>query len=465
MNPEEIVNRIIHLWPNRKTKIGLGLLFVVLVLVWLQYILPKYSTDFAAFRLYSFLLVVLFVLSFIIWLFHSGRVIGWGHPFTVVFCLKASDPMATINLQNSMKFLNQELDKLGLLSKIRIKEIGSDIISNQKQAVAYREKFDVGLILWGEIFTGGKNGEKNVTDFKRVLFTCKVPGNLKHKNVFNLFINDVGIVISNRDWNVYEINSLPDTEKISENLSEIILFTLGLVYAQYRDYAEDSGEILESLFNLLEIKTKDEKVILNSPHNPTQIKLTTNLLRKGRLHYLLLGLYKYLGVYFVDNHNYEKGLGYLNRCISYRHRDVDILSSAAFASFHLNQIENAHKYTEQINEIAKNNQIYILNKAFFGILNKNYSSALHFYKEIVRRGREVDNAVIVKVIAFLDERKSENPKELAYDFGIGILNKYYCQEKIGNKELRRFMKTAKNKDQYREMVAYLKNDLFCRKRN
>ena len=402
---------------------------------------------------------------FIVWIFISGRIIESKKPFTVVFCLKASDPKAAKYIQDSLKMLRNEFDKLGFLQKIRILRIGEDIINNNEQALRYRHKFDVGLIIWGEIFSGAKDG-KFVSEFKTLYFTYKVPPNLRQANIFQFFKNDVNIALINRDWNIYEINSLQDTEKVSENLSETILFLSGLIYAQYRDFAEDSSAILESLFNLLEKKTKNEKIGITDADKPVQtINMSPRMLRKGRLLTLLLGLYKNLGIDFISNHEYKKGTQYLEKCIKYGDKDIDILSYSAFAYFHLNNIDKAIQYTDQINEIERHNQIYLLNYAFFGIYKRNYSSALFYYKEITKRDRRVDNDVIIRAIAFLDERKNDDPKEIAYEFAIGVLNKFHFQKDIGIRELRQFVKKAKKKEPYKEMVAFVENDILPMKKS
>ncbi len=465
-NIKSVIDFFNYTWPIRKKKLGLAVFSIPLVLLWLYFIFPKYSANnYKEFLIYSTALLFSWILIFIFWLFHSGRIIKSKQPFTVIFCLKSSDVKATKYLQDSIKILKTELDKLGLLQKIQIKEIGQDIIINKEQALSYREKFDIGLIIWGEIFTGSEN-EKQVSKFKNIFFTYKIPENLARPSIYELFKNDVNIAIVNRDWNIYEINSLPDTEKISENLSEIILFLSGLIYAQYKDFAEDSGVILESLLKLLEVKTKDENILIADADQPIQqIQMSPGMFRKGRILFLLLNLYKNLGIDFVGNGEYTKGIEYLEKCIKYGGKDIDILSNAALASFYLNKnIDDAHMYTNQINEIEKNHQIYILNHAFFGIYKKNYSSALYFYKEIIKRGKNVDNAIIVGIIAFLDERKAENPKEIAYDFAIGILNKFHCQTKLGDKELQRFVKVAKKKDQYREIVSFIENENLLKKK-
>lgn len=464
MTAQCIIEYFTYLWPIRKTKAGLGIISIPFFLLWIYYASPKFFANLHEFVIYSSVIISLWLLCFVVWLFNSGRIIRPGQPFTVIFCLKSSNPKSTQYIENSIKILKHELDRLGLLHKIKIKQIGSDVINNKKQAISFRSNFDVGLIIWGEIFYGGKS-EKQVCDFKTLRFIYKVPSNLNDEKIQKLFKNDVNIALIDRNWNIYEINSLPDTEKISENLSEIILFISGLIYGHYFDYAEDSGTIMESLLNLLEIKTKNDKLIVDDIEKPTKFQLSANMFRKGRLLTLILDLYKQLGVFFVnEQENYAKGILYLEKCMKYGRKDIDILASAALASFHLKDFNNAHLYTDQMNQIEKNHPIYIFNHAFFGIYKKNYSSALFFYKEIIKRDNKVQIEIITKVIAFLDERKSENPKEIAYDFAIGILNMFHCQKKEGEKELRRFMRTAKNKEIYKEMVSFIESENLLKKK-
>lgn len=141
-----------------------------------------------------------------------------------------------------------------------------------------------------------------------------------------------------------------------------------------------------------------------------------------------------------------------------------MLSSLALCAFYQNDIKAAKAYTEEINEIKKDHEIYILNRAFFGIWENNYASALYFYKEIIKRDRAVSGDIITKVIAFLDERKSTFPNELAYDFAIGLLNYYYCQNSIGKYELRKFVKHAKKKPEYHEIVCFVENTIFFKRK-
>lgn len=190
------------------------------------------------------------------------------------------------------------------------------------------------------------------------------------------------------------------------------------------------------------------------------------MLRKGRVLGILLNVYKNLGLYLVSSKDYRKAKFYLDKFRSYEKKDIPALASLALCAFYLKDIKAAKEYTEEINTVDKHNEIFILNRAFFGIFEKNYASALYFYKEIIKKGRSVNikRNSITRVIDFLDERKSEYPNEFAYDFAVGLLSYYFCQEQMGIKELRKFAKHAKNKAEYREMVNYITDEILDKKR-
>lgn len=200
------------------------------------------------------------------WLYHSGRMIFGAKEFTVVFCLNAKDSKNVIHIKNTISFLRRELDSLRLLEKFKVIFAGEDVITNLKKAYTYRRSKNVDLIIWGEILSGTEE-EKEVCDFKGLFFTYKIPNNVVEANLTDIFKADINIAIIKRDWNIYAINSLPDTEKISAHLSEMIMFVLGLIYCQNAEYAGDSIVILESLFNRLDKQSKGDQIIVDYEKN------------------------------------------------------------------------------------------------------------------------------------------------------------------------------------------------------
>lgn len=461
MSLKNIIEYLNYFWAYRKTKWGLFLGFIIILAVWYKYLLPFLSKNDQKIFYEIPSCLIPSSIFFVWWIIHSGRKILGHTKFTVVFCLKAKDSKSTNYIQNTISILKRELDKLKLLEKLKVVLAGEDIISNHEKAHHYRYSQNVDLIVWGEIFSGKKE-EKDVCDFKGLFFTYKIPSTIVKAKLSDLFKTDINIALVNRDWNIYEINSLPDTEKISAHLSEVIMFVLGLIYCQSADYAEDSIVILESLFKYLETQTKGDQITVDSKNK--SLTMTPAMLRKGRVLGILLSVYKNLGFYLVDSKDYRKARFYLDKFMAYEKKDTTVLSSLALSAYYLNDKQAAMEYTDEIGTIDKHNEIFILNRGFFGILEKNYASALHFYKEINKRERTVNKNIVTRVIAFLDERKSEYPNELAYDFAIGILEFYFCQEQMGSRELRNFIKQAKNRVEYCEMVRFVNETVFYEKR-
>lgn len=453
MNPKDIIDYLISFWPHRKTKWGLFVGLILIIFLWSKYVLPYYQ---AHEQLFYVITLLSFIGPFSFWLFYSGRIILPSSKYTVAFCLKEQDAKSAKHIQNTLSILNTELDKLGLLGEFRFITIGHDIIKKREEAHNYRKKQNIDLIIWGEIFSGSK-AEKEVCDFKSLFFTYRIPAPILKANLTDLFSTDVNIALVNRDWNIYEVNRLPDTEKISGHLSEMILFIIGIIYAQYREFAEKSVVILENLFRLLESQTKGEHIRIDSTKNT--LNLSPQMLRKGRVFAILLSVYKNLGLHLVSSRDYYKGRFYLEKFRAYEKKnDIAVLSSLALSAFYLKDMPAARIYTDEI--VDKTNQIYLFNRAFFGIFDKNYASALDYYNELLKIKQDVTGDIVTKVISFLDERKSEHPNELAYDFAIGFINYYFCQKDIGRSELRKFVKLAKKRPEYHTMVCFVKNNIF-----
>jgi tetratricopeptide (TPR) repeat protein len=428
---------------------------IALAILWAWLIFPFYERHIEVVMSATIAMLVLFLAG---WLYYSGRAFLPKRRFTIVFCLRADDPKSIGYIRQALSLLKKKLDELGLLEKFKIISIGRDIIIDNSSAHAYRDKHDVDLIIWGDVFYGSKEN-KDVCDFKGLSFTFKVPGSVVGRNLSEIFKSDINIALVNRDWNIYEINSLPGVEKISANLSEVIMFVLGIIYCQYREYAEDSVVILEHLFHLLKAQiNKDEKPILNEAEKT--ISMTPQLFRHSRVLGILLSVYKNLGSYFAEHEEYQKGSFYVKKFRAYDKKDIGAISTLALCEFHLGNIQEAKSLTDEICAIDKNHEVCLTNRGFLSIYEKKYASALYFYKEIIKRGRVVSNEIIFKVLTFLDERKTEAPGEFAYDFAVGILNVKFCDEKLGRGDLRKFVKKTTDLPAYKEMHDFAKYEIL-----
>ncbi len=403
------------------------------------------------------LLVVSQLSHFLAWYFYSGRMPIANSKFTVVFCLEGndlkSDGRSDRYIQNAIAKAKGELDKLGILEKIKLNQIGKDIIRTKKEALNYRIKHNTDLIIWGNVLSGSKD-EQDVCDFNKISFTYRGPSPEANANLAKLFKNDVNIALVKRDWHIYEINSSTDIGKISGHFSEIIMFILGVIYCLHHDYIEDSAKILECLFETLKRQTSGEKIKIDD--KKSTIEMSASTLRKGHLLPILCAVYKELGFICERKGNHKKALFYLKKFVAYKTNDTAVLCSLALCSYLLGNLTEAKKYTDKIGKVDKYQPVYFFNKAFFCILDGKYRSMLSLYKKVIKGKGAIDSCIVTQVIGFLDQRKAENPKELAYDFAIGFLNYHLCDKKMGTGELKKFTKTAKKEIKYNEMVNYAK---------
>lgn len=232
---------------------------------------------------------------------------------------------------------------------------------------------------------------------------------------------------------------------------------------QEEDFAEDAIAILEALFNKLSVKTEGELIQINK--DARSMSMSPDMLRKGRVLGILIEVYKSIGVAFTHRGEFVKGRHYLKSYIAHKKPDIQVLSSLALCSFMIGDIESAKKFTDDIKKIDKNEIIYLFNKGFFGIYEGNYSSALYFYKKIAKKDNIYDHTIITQVIVFIDNMKEKNKNEIAYDFAIGLVNLFFCQQKIGRVELRDFIKAARKRPEYSDMVVYAQDLVGAKKKS
>lgn len=398
----------------------------------------------------------------IIWFCLSGRFIFPSNKMKVAFSLKSEDVSSNKYIRDALFLLKREIVILGLSEKIKLLQIGQDMFGTIKSAHNYRERYDIDLVIWGEILYGKKE-EKDVCDFKNLFFTYKIPPQVVSANLATIFGSDINISIVKRDWNVFELNSLPDTEKISGHLSEIVLFIMGIIYFHYKEHTQDASIILENLFRRLEKRTSGEQPI-KSPDGK-KITMSQGLFQKGRVLDILIRVYYNLGLTLMDRKKFSTSRFYFDKYLYYKPKDIGALSNAAFCAFQDEKdITSAKNYNEKIGEIDKYNEFYLTNEAFFCIWEKNYHDSLFSYMQLIRKSREIHSEIITKVIAFLDERKKDNPTEIAYDFAIAFINYHFMQEADGIQELKDFFKLAQDKKEYEEMSKYIENNITKKKK-
>ena len=175
--------------------------------------------------------------------------------------------------------------------------------------------------------------------------------------------------------------------------------------------------------------------------------------RKGKCCFATLSS-TYLIFYFIHLHRifyttFEISKKGLKACAD----SIDCLAVMALSSYFLKNVPDSIIYTDEINNIVPDHHVYLLNKAFFAIIKSDYSSVPHYYDKLRRKIDNENKLVIKSAIEFLEERKNEQPDEIAFLFSIGILNYNYIDKNDGEILLNKFIKKAENIKKYSELIS------------
>ena len=405
-----------------------GLVAVILIILFffVKYNIPYYIIPF---------LIIIWVL---IWYLMSGRYILSTSKHEIIFCFKTDDK-SKAHYKKVLKKLIDCLDSYNL--NIKIRDIAPDIIDSTKKATKYREKYDIDLIVWGYAFSETKNG-KNIIHFKPH-YTCRINEVLRKKR--NLFLADVSLIMGQKDWSIRLDNTLPEEAKIVNNFIEVSIFIMGIYsYTYYKlNEAIRYFEILKSMIPYMQEEPFKKYI-------------------QGRINSLIIETILLLGDIEYGNERYNIARKCYLEIDKYKINNFQIYLKLAMIEYLSNNLEDAKDYIEKAKNINKNHPVIYIDTAFFAILDKNYESALYWYKKVMNLVGPVDLAVM-PLLVFLFDKYKENKNELAYLFATGVINCKFVDREKGLSDLSNFIKKAKKHQEYSSMIKYAKKLLSKQK--
>ncbi|MBA7566430.1 hypothetical protein ES695_13115 [Candidatus Atribacteria bacterium 1244-E10-H5-B2] len=385
-----------------------------------------------------YIALFLIIFWFLIWYLISGRYILIVSKNEIIFCFNTDDKSRAY-YKKVLKKLIDHLDSYNL--NIKIRDIAPDIINSTKKAIKYRKKYDIGLIVWGYAFSETKNG-KDIIHFKPH-YTCRINKTLREK--LELFLADLSLIIGKKDWNISLDNTLPEEAKIVNNFIEVSIFIIGI--HSYTDYKLNEAI---RLFNILKV------MIPNMQEEPFKKFI------QGRINSLIIETNLKLGDIEYENKRYDKARKCYLEIDKYKINKFKIYLKLGVIEYFFNNLEDAKDYIKKAKKINKNHPVIYIDSAFFATLDKNYESALYWYKKVMNLIASVDLAVI-PLLEFLFDRYKENKNELAYLFAIGIINYKFADREKGLSDLSNFIKKTKKLQKYSSMTKYSK-ELLCKQK-
>tara|TARA_B100000315_G_scaffold32482_1_gene27386 strand:+ start:1019 stop:2293 length:1275 start_codon:yes stop_codon:yes gene_type:complete len=404
---------------------------------------------------FIFFLISSFI-AYIYWIFLSGRFIISTKKNVIGIALRSTNPKTQTIIDNALLRIKDRLRSLRLLDKFKIIEIGTDIFSTFEEAEKYiLEKRRMHLIIHGTVYGG--NYESNYRyDLKNSFFTYSAPFR-KDSPYFKAIQNDINLILSNRDWNIEESNTIIDIEKVSDNLVEILLAIVAIVLCGTYKNLSVSISLLETLLPILESKVKPEDRKVEISKEKSTVKMPLDLLRSGRLRVILNDCYVAISRIFIEEKKYREAINTLEKAIRTGADKYNCYAGLALALYYESGIEKAKEYTIKMNNEKKDTILYFLNMAFFSIKNRSYDEAIKYYDSIRKRKNEVIKTTLIEeVIQFLKNRHKEEPSEIAYLYGIGVLTYNFISQDEGRSFLTDFLNKAEQTKNYDPIINITK---------
>ncbi len=447
--------------PHRlKTKIGglIGALVLYCLLYEIRFV-PTEINEFLAFGFSDQVLLIgwftiIPALTLAWWWIWSGRSNLFCKKKLVVFCIARSNARLHDYYTQSLDLVKSFIADCGLSAQIEIKDIGSDIIVSDESASQYIRKNKALVVLHGTLFLDRDDG--NFIHHYRFRVTWKTPPNIAAR-IQQLVAADGTLFCSNRNWDIREIDSKQDQEKVAGAFSEIILFLVAVSQLTVRNGAEQTINILLRLRNLLNTRNAGISVTFTTGEKVSPQGLS--LLRQGRVNALLQDLYLDHAVLRIGERNFDDARALLQAASvipNSKEKQIGILVPLAYCLYHLSDISSAKQVSSQIIELDPKNPNAYVNLGFLEIVNKDYAKAAVYYKKFIFGSYDCPH-LVTQVVEFLGERIIEMPQESALKFASGAVNFAYLDESKGRSELEEFIADTKGTSHYQPLSALAEN--------
>ena len=452
--------------PHRlKTKLG-GLTVLVLtgILAYKIRFIPTSFTQLLGVPVASGWVTIVWTLIFvsaalIFWLIWSGRFFPfWQRRRVVAFCIERKNARIHNYYTQSLDLLRSFVAQCGLSNEIEIKDVGYDLITNDKEAQKFVMRKGVSVVFHGRLFLDQENG--NFIHHYNFNVTWRNPPQISEQ-IAKLIEVDANLFYSNRNWNIKELDSKNDQQKVAGGFAEIVLFLVVISQITDKKSTAKNIEILEKLSAIISRANAGVNVTLKSGEIvPVE---AIPFLRQGRVNALLRDLYlDYAGI-CIRNADYKTAQRLLTSALlipSDPAGQISVLVPLAVSCYHLGQIDLAKKYSQQIGDIDNGNAHSLVNLAFLEIIEQNYDASASYYRRYVL-GQNHNEQLVTQVVEFLNERSKEMPQERGLLFALGVLNFAYLDHEQGKADLSKFVSDVSSERKYRQMANF-SNHLLTR---
>ncbi|MCM8570759.1 hypothetical protein NE848_15290 [Gramella jeungdoensis] len=319
---------------------------------------------------------------------------------------------------------------------------------SEKKLVKYVQSMNYSLdtAIYAEVSGGNYLKEDGNSDFKLVIDKINFTGNFNINENLRIFKDNISISRevelrnAGKEWAIVEKNNGIDKVKFKRNFKDLILHYAG-IYLIYLNNLDAALSILKKLKHSENIKFREL-----GPNTISKRELAI----QGRINYNLINLLMLRAsrAYILEG-NKEKSREILKECellFGDHPESFSQFISLARNSYELGHIDEAISYNEKAAALKPTAQEIFINRAFFGIIQKDYKKIHKNFFELGHLYRFKNTQSYVDIVAFIDrEKKKIKATNCIYDFAIGFYYFFYIDEKEGRKILKKFIDETKNK--------------------
>lgn len=264
-------------------------------------------------------------------------------------------------------------------------------------------------------------------------------------------VKEVQLRNSSKDWSIVENNNGIDRPKFKRNFKDLILHYAG-IYLIYLNNLDSALKILKDLKRSEISKEKDSGL--------TKREFAI----QGRINYNLINLLMLRAsrAYLLED-NKEKTREILQECESIFGNHPESFSqfiALARNSFELGNLPEAKNYTDKAAIIKPMAQEIFINRAFFGIVDEDYSAIYKNFFELGHLYRYKNNQSYLDIVAFLDQEKKKRKKKIyLFDFAIGFYYFFYIDKNEGHKVFSKFIKETEGQNELEKIRCLAKRFL------
>ncbi|CAN5228885.1 hypothetical protein BH09PAT2_BH09PAT2_09160 [soil metagenome] len=388
--------------------------------------------------IYQLLIIVIFeCVHFMIWYLHRYRIYG-NEKIVIEYSIKTEKDSEAFYSEIKKTILRQ-ISTNRLESIIDINFLANDIIFNSKLGTEkYIRDKSINLLIWGDTLEGTTENIPEVRFNLNFTYLHALLDSSQKKTLEK----DIAIGAKRSDWSINKVNSITGITVVSSNIFEISLYILAITLLSSNKIESHLKAIviLKMVRDSLKRKRSDQK-------NCNIFEILT------KVNQTLVNTYNNLGFYYAfEELNIDLAIDSLNQVLLIQSDNFQAHQNLALLYWQKNDSTLSRRHTNIAWKIAPGNNMTRCNWAFFRFYDRQFDAGLRAYRKIV----DLETANAIQVCDFLENEFDKNPTNYGLLFAFAWMNIHFADEERGILKMREFIKKAKTKGEYSNLIKEAK---------